>query len=294
MQQTPKSLRLHIGIFGRTNVGKSSFLNMVAGQDVAITSPVPGTTTDVVEKPMELLPLGPVVFLDTAGLDDDSELGERRLERTRRALDRSDMAIVMTEPGVWGEFEENAVVSLKAGNKPFILVVNKADEGILDPVFQQKLLRVTDKVLVCSSITLARRDVFVHELKHLLIKVCPEDLLRPLALVGDLVPKNGVVVLVIPIDKEAPKGRVILPQVQVLRDALDNDIASFVVKEQDLAGMIAKLRMPPDLVVCDSQVVDTMVRETPAGVACTTFSILLRVSRGILMNSRAARRISRR
>lgn len=282
MQQTPKSLRLHIGIFGRTNVGKSSFLNMVAGQDVAITSPVPGTTTDVVEKPMELLPVGPVVFLDTAGLDDDSVLAGRRLERTRKAMDRSDVAIIVTEPGVWEDFEKNIIAELRSRKKPFIVVVNKADGGGIDVGFQAILKGVTDDLLVCSSVVPGKRDVFVHELKRLLVKVCPEELMRPLLLVGDLVPSGGTVVLVIPIDKEAPKGRVILPQVQVLRDALDHDIASLVVKENELARHIAGLKTPPDLVVCDSQVVDKMVQDTPEGVACTTFSILLARFKGDL------------
>jgi [FeFe] hydrogenase H-cluster maturation GTPase HydF len=282
MQQTPKSLRLHIGIFGRTNVGKSSFLNMIAGQDVAITSPVPGTTTDVVEKPMELLPVGPVVFLDTAGLDDVSLLAERRLERTRKAMDRCDVAIVITEPGVWKDFEKNITAELKARKKPFIVVVNKVDGGSIDAPFQAVLKDVTDDLLVCSSIVPGRRDAFVHELKRLLIKVCPEELMRPLLLVGDLVPPGGMVVLVIPIDKEAPKGRVILPQVQVLRDALDHDIASLIVKENELARDIARLNVPPDLVVCDSQVVDKMVAHTPEGVACTTFSILFARFKGDL------------
>ncbi len=281
MQTTPKSLRLHIGLFGRTNVGKSSFLNMVAGQDVAITSPVAGTTTDVVEKPMELLPLGPVVFLDTAGLDDDSLLAERRLERTRRALERSDIAILITEPGVWGGFENTLAQELRRMKKPFLVVVNKADQ-VKNAPWPDAWKNMKEPVLVCSSTETGQRDRYVHELKALLIQICPDDLLRPLALIGDLVPKGGVAVLVIPIDKEAPKGRVILPQVQVLRDALDHDIASFVVKEHGLSGMIAKLKEPPALVICDSQVVDTMVKDTPQDVPCTTFSILFARFKGDL------------
>ncbi len=284
MQTTPKSLRLHIGIIGRINVGKSSFLNMVAGQDVAITSSVPGTTTDVVEKPMELLPLGPVTFLDTAGLDDDSALAGNRIERTRRALAQSDMAIIVTVPGVWGAFEEDIVRELKGAKKPFIIVVNKQDQGALDPAFAERLQGVTTQVLACSSvgISAAMRDTYVHALKKALIAICPPELLMPLLLVGDLVPPGGVVVMVIPIDKEAPKGRIILPQVQAIRDALDHDIASFVVQEKELPAMIGKLKAPPDLVVCDSQVVDRMVKDTPAGVACTTFSILLARFKGDL------------
>lgn len=275
MQTTPKSLRLQIGIFGRTNVGKSSFLNMVAGQDVAITSAVPGTTTDVVEKVMELLPVGPVVFLDTGGLDDSSELGGRRIEKTRKVFDRSDVTVLILEADQWTNYEDEVVREAEQRKSPMILAVNKSDLCAPSAVFLEKLRKITSRVLVCSSMDRASRDANVHLLKQYLLEVCPDDFLTAPSLLGDLIPRGGLAILIIPIDFEAPKGRIILPQVQAIRDALDHDSMTLVVKESEYKAALAKLASPPDLVVCDSQVVDRMVAETPPGVKCTTFSILL-------------------
>jgi [FeFe] hydrogenase H-cluster maturation GTPase HydF len=282
VQTVPKSLRLQIGIFGRTNVGKSSFLNMIAGQDVAITSPVPGTTTDVVEKPMELLPIGPVVFLDTAGLDDSSLLGEKRLERTRRALDRSDIALLLVEPDAWGIEEDAAVREFKGKTKPFVVVVNKSDLKMPSKAFTEEIGRFTDKVVVASSVDTSAREQLLVDLKRAMIQLCPEDFLRPPALIGDLLPSGGTAVLIVPIDLQAPKGRLILPQVQTIRDALDNDAATIVVKEREYAAVLRNLKRPPDIVVCDSQVVMKMAADTPADVKCTTFSILFARFKGDL------------
>lgn len=282
MQTAPKSLRLQIGLFGRMNTGKSSFLNMVVGQDVAITSPVPGTTTDVVEKTMELLPIGPVVFLDTAGLDDVSALGDQRLQRTRRALDRSDVVILLTEAGGWGPVEEAFARDAQGRKKPLAVVVNKADLDPPDEAFLSSLRAVTPRVLVASSVEPGKRDGQVHALKRLLIGMCPEDFLRPPPLLGDLVPSGGLAVLVVPIDLEAPKGRIILPQVQAIRDVLDADASVLVVKERELSAALRNLRCPPDLVVGDSQVVLKMVADVPSGVKCTTFSILFARFKGDL------------
>jgi [FeFe] hydrogenase H-cluster maturation GTPase HydF len=275
MEKTPKSLRLQIGIFGRTNVGKSSFLNMVAGQDVAITSPVPGTTTDVVEKVMELLPVGPVVFLDTGGMDDASVLGAKRIERTRKVFDRADVSLLILEAGEWTQFEEEVVREAAVRKSPLILVVNKSDLQTPSGLFLEGLKQKTSRVLVCSSTDRARRDEYVNLLKQYLLEVCPEDFLTAPAMLGDIMPKGGLAILIIPIDFEAPKGRIILPQVQAIRDALDHDSMTLVVKESEYTAALAKLKTLPDLVVCDSQVVDRMVAETPQGVRCTTFSILL-------------------
>jgi [FeFe] hydrogenase H-cluster maturation GTPase HydF len=283
MQTTPKSLRLNIGIFGRTNTGKSTFLNMVAGQDVAITSAVPGTTTDVVEKTMELLPLGPVVFLDTAGMDDVSVLAEKRVERTRRALLRSDVAVIMVEPGIWGESEEGLVRELRENKKPFLALVNKVDLGRPSESFLKKLERVEVPYLECSSISSGGRDRFLDQFKRLVLSLAPQDLVQAPSLIGDLIPPGGIAVLVVPIDLQAPKGRLILPQVQAIRDALDNDAAVMVVKEREYAHMLTQLKRPPDLVVCDSQAVMKVTADTPADVRCTTFSILFARFKGDLL-----------
>ena len=283
MIKTPKSLRLQIGLFGRTNVGKSSFLNLVAGQDVAITSPIAGTTTDVVEKSMELLPLGPVVFLDTAGLDDRSALAEARLKKTVKIFDRSDVITLMVEPNSWTDYEERTIGEAKKREIPLIVVVNKID---LDPPsadFIKEVHSKTCRVLSCSSVDFDHRDPVINQYKKFLIEVCPEDFLKPPPLVGDLLPEAGLAVLIVPIDLEAPKGRLILPQVQTIREALDFDASVMVVKEKEYAHSLTNLKIPPHLVICDSQVVLKMVAETPEGIPCTTFSILFARNKGDLV-----------
>lgn len=282
MISTPKSLRLQIGIFGRTNVGKSSFLNFIAGQDVAITSPVAGTTTDVVEKSMELLPVGPVVFLDTAGLDDVSVLSELRLKKTAKIFDRADVITLITEADSWTEYERKTVSEAAARKIPLIIVINKADLKSPGAAFTDKMLKITPRVMSCSSLNFKQtiadkgntRDASVDKYKRFLLETCPEDFLKPPMLMGDLVPKGGIAVLIMPIDKEAPKGRLILPQVQTIRDVLDNDGMSLVVKETEYLASLKGLTKQPDIVVCDSQVVQRMVKETPPSVKCTTFSII--------------------
>lgn len=285
MDKTPKSLRLHIGLFGRTNVGKSSFLNMVAGQDVAIVSPVPGTTTDVVEKVMELLPVGPVVFLDTAGINDRSELGALRVEKTAKVFERADLIVMLAESDVWGEYEEDIIARARSRGQPLIVVVNKTDIRPLSAAFRKTLAEKAVSFMECVSTDAARRDVFVHAFKQLVIDSCPEDFLKPLPLAGDLLPAGGTAVLIVPIDLEAPKGRLILPQVQTIRDCLDNDAAALVVKEREYSHILQNLRRPPDLVICDSQVVLKMVADTPENIPCTTFSILFARLKGDLVEA---------
>ena len=284
MKTTPKSLRLHIGLFGRTNVGKSSFLNMVAGQDVALTSPIPGTTTDVVEKTMELLPVGPVVFLDTGGVDDSSVLGKGRVSRTKRAVVRTDVAVLLLEANQWTPYEEEILSEFSAKKVPVIAVVNKADVAAPSADFLEMLRGRVRHVLTCSSavFTGPERDRTVHAFKQALLDVCPDSLIAAPKLLGDLVPPGGMVVLIIPIDKEAPKGRLILPEVQALRDALDHGHVVAVTRETEYKALLARLNRAPDLVVCDSQVVDLMVAETPREVKCTTFSTLFARFKGDL------------
>jgi [FeFe] hydrogenase H-cluster maturation GTPase HydF len=285
MKRTPKSLRLHIGVFGRTNVGKSSFLNMVSGQDVSITSPVAGTTTDVVEKTMELLPVGPVVFLDTGGLDDVSELAVKRIEKTGKIFRRADIICLVLEAGQWGPFEDKVVEEASRAGIPVIGVINKSD--LEYPREEHKLMvgRRTSGVIVVSSVTASKRDEYLAELKKLLIDLCPEDFIKPPPLIGDLLPAGGVAVLIVPIDLQAPKGRLILPQVQVLRDVLDADAMTMVVKEREYRHALSLFRKTPDLAVCDSQVVMKMVADTPPDMKCTTFSILFSRYKGDLEES---------
>ncbi len=290
MNTTPKALRLHVGIFGRTNVGKSSFLNYISDQPAAIVSPLPGTTTDVVEKAMELLPLGPVLFLDTAGLDDVSPLAALRLDKTNKAFTRCDVVTLVTEAGVWGEFEAALAQKARAQNTKVIVVINKSDQTLPDAPFLDKVRQSGDYLLVCSTHDLAVRASVVNEYKRLLIQACPDEFTDAPVLLGDLVRPGGLAVMVVPIDLEAPKGRLILPQVQAIRDVLDSDAATLIVKEREYASVLAQLKIAPDIVVCDSQVVLKMTADTPLSVKCTTFSILFSRYRGDLVE--AARAVS--
>ncbi len=272
MQKTPKSLRLHIALFGRTNVGKSSFLNLVAGQDVAIVSSQPGTTTDVVEKPMELLPIGPVVFLDTAGIDDTTALGEKRIGRTEKVFDRADVILLLHEGDQVTEFEASVEARAEEKKIPVIKIANKADlANVVDPAF-----------LSCNSMDWASRDQILAALKAELLRICPDEFITPPPLMGDLVKPGGLAMLVVPIDLQAPKGRLILPQVSTIRDALDNDAATLVCKEREYAHMLSLLKQKPDVAICDSQMVLKMVADTPPEIPCTTFSILFARLKGDL------------
>jgi [FeFe] hydrogenase H-cluster maturation GTPase HydF len=282
MQETPKANRLNIAIFGRTNVGKSSLMNMLIGQDYAITSPVAGTTTDVVEKACELLPLGPVLFLDTAGVDDISELAQLRLNKTRKIYDRADVILLVTEPDAWTAFEDE--VLLKAGeNKiPVIVIINKTDLVKPELGFLENIRGKNSRVVEVSSIGSYDRDVYVNAVKQQLIDVAPDDFIEPPRLIGDLVNPGGIAVLVVPIDLQAPKGRLILPQVQTIRDTLDNDAAAFVVKERELSAMLSKLNRKPDVVVTDSQAILKVSADVPRDIRLTTFSILFARQKGDL------------
>ncbi|HPX47850.1 MAG TPA: GTP-binding protein, partial [Treponemataceae bacterium] len=232
MTETPKSLRVHIGIFGRANAGKSSLLNLIAGQSLAIVSEIAGTTTDVVRKSMELAPLGPVAFLDTAGIDDQSNLGEQRTAKTLEALASSDIVLVVAPPGQWGLFEQQIADKARAQNTPVIPVVTKIDLQPADPDWLNRIeAECGTKALAVSCAQAASdhavREQFLNRLASALLAVCPESLLSPPPLLGDLISRAEktatappVAVLVVPVDSGAPKGRLILPQVQAIRDAL--------------------------------------------------------------------------
>lgn len=271
LQSTPKSLRLQIALLGRVNAGKSSFLNLVAGQQVAITSEVAGTTTDVVEKTQELLPIGPVVWLDTAGLGDDTELGEKRMEKTQKVLDRADVVVLVCEGNRIGAEEQTVIDEASKRKLPLIKVFNKAD-----------IYPCGEDGIKVNSMDKNSRNSVLNQLKTALIKVVPEEFINTPALLGDLVPPHSTIVMIMPIDKEAPKGRIIMPQVHAIRDALDYDNIVIVVKENEYKQALANLKQKPDLVVCDSQVVDKMVNETPLDIKCTTFSILFARLKGDL------------
>ncbi len=283
LNKTPRSSRLHVGIFGRTNVGKSTFLNMVAGQDVSITSKQPGTTTDVVEKQMELQPLGPLVFFDTGGLDDDSTLAGERIAKARHTLAGVDVAVLVLEPNSWGDFEEELLEEFEQHEVPYLLVVNKIDHESPEPDFQQKLEKKSEQeVIYVSSLAERGETDYVDQFKRQLIEICPEDFLDPPTLIGDLIFPGGLILLVVPIDLEAPKGRLILPQVQTIRNALDNEAAVLTVKDNGYKEILERIGVSPELVVCDSQSVELVGNQTPVDIPFTTFSILFARRKGNL------------
>lgn len=279
MREAPKGVRLHIGIFGRRNVGKSSLLNALTGQAAAIVSDAPGTTTDPVEKTLEMAPLGPVVFIDTAGIDDVGDLGELRMARTVQAMDRTDIAILTTEGGVWDVFEENISAMLGERGIPFLTLVNKSD--LMAPDAERPgLLRNAGRPALDVSATTGHGLGAVREA---LVKLAPEDWFEPPRLLGDLLPAGELAMLIVPIDLGAPKGRLILPQVQAIRDILDSDASCMVVKERELREAYARLTSMPKLAVCDSQVVLKAAGDTPLDVPLTTFSILMARFKGDLV-----------
>ena len=277
-QKTPKGFRLHIGLFGRRNVGKSSLLNAMTRQSVSIVSDTAGTTTDPVEKPMELLPIGPVLFIDTAGIDDVGSLGQMRVERTHQVFDRTDVGVIVAAEGVWGQFEEGILDQLKQRQIPAIAVFNKID--LADPP-ADVIAELTDaKIPIVRSAAVEGRGI--GELREALIAQAPEEFINAPAILGDLIPPGELAVLVVPIDLEAPKGRLILPQVQSIRDVLDCDSYCMIVKERELRDALDRLKRPPAIVVTDSQAFLKVAADTPPEIPMTSFSILFARCKGDL------------
>ncbi|MCD8139892.1 MAG: [FeFe] hydrogenase H-cluster maturation GTPase HydF [Planctomycetaceae bacterium] len=273
MTATPKGFRLHLGIFGKRNVGKSTLLNLVAGQDVSIVSATPGTTTDTVEKAMEFIPMGPVVWLDTAGLDDEGAVGDLRAAAARKTLERIDVAIIMFV-GSWSAFEEALRADFAARGVPVVVVANKLDQVPLD---RASLPPGVEPVPMIAS-----RGEGVEAFRQAVLAAAPAEYVESPVILRDLVPPGSCVVLVTPIDKEAPKGRLILPQVQALRDALDGDCRAVVCKENGLRDTLADLRTPPTLVVTDSQAFKDVAAIVPPEIPLTGFSVLYARAKGDL------------
>jgi len=278
MQSTPKSNRLQIGIFGRRNVGKSALMNALTRQNVSIVSDIAGTTTDPVEKPMELLPLGPVLFIDTAGVDDEGFLGAQRIERTRKIFDRVDLGVLVTDGQNWNEYEDELLAELHKRDIPAIVVFNKSDLASPAPQLLEQLQE--RKIPVVN--TVATDGTGILELRAALIAAVPAAYLDAPTIIGDLVKPGELAGRVVPIDKEAPKGRLILPQVQTIRDLLDSDAGCIVVKERELRPALNNLKQPPAVVVTDSQAFLKVVADTPDDVPMTSFSILFARHKGDL------------
>ncbi len=265
-----KSFRLHIGIFGRRNAGKSSILNAITSQEVSIVSEIAGTTTDPVEKPMELLPLGPVLFIDTAGIDDSGALGEKRIQKTMQVFDRTELGLIIAKADEWGDFEETILKELKDRDIPVIVVFNKCDLAPSINCLSKSFSGEKIPVVETSALT----GFGIQELRQAILKYAPDDFINRPSIVSDLVGPGEMAVLVVPIDKEAPKGRLILPQVNTIRDLLDADSFCVVVKERELREVFTRFTKPPKLVVTDSQAFLKVAADTPHEIPLTSFSIL--------------------
>lgn len=270
LNDTPGSSRVHIGFFGRRNAGKSSVVNAVTGQDLAVVSDTKGTTTDPVLKSMELLPLGPVVIIDTPGYDDEGSLGALRVKKTKQVLNKTDIAVlVMDAQAPKGPCEEELLSLFKEKEIPFLTVCNKAD-----------LLKTKPESGGSELYVSAKEGTGILELKERLGALAPKE--GNVRLVADLIAPKDLVVLVTPIDSAAPKGRLILPQQQAIRDVIDAGAAAVVVRETELKETLASLGKQPSLVVTDSQAFDRVAKDTPEEIPLTSFSILMARYKGIL------------
>lgn len=278
MNTTPNSERIRISIFGRRNAGKSSLLNAILGQEHAIVSPVPGTTTDLVQKAMELLPLGPVLLVDTPGLDDDQEqIGALRIKRTQEELRRTDIAIVVTtaSTGV-GDLERSLISELRARAVAFVVVVNKLDE---EPLSKDIATKIGAELAAPLFMVSAKTGEGINAFKEALAQQKPDE---PVSqhIIGDRLQAGDVAILVTPIDKAAPKGRLILPQVQTIRDLLDCGCNALVCQVPELANMLKQLNTPPAIVITDSQAFAEVQAIVPEGIWLTSFSILMAQYKG--------------
>ncbi len=280
METTPRGMRLHIAIFGRRNVGKSSLINALTNQDIALVSPMAGTTTDPVHKAMEILPIGPVEIIDTAGIDDEGFLGRLRVKKTMEVLNKTDLAVLVIDPALGvGEFEHRLKQTIEGKGIPVVMAVSKADT----PDYSEKAVREWERelggpIVAISSVT----GSGLEELKQHMIKAAPRHFEEP-SIISDLLQPGELAILVVPIDTAAPKGRLILPQVQTLRDLLDHDMMGLVVKERELRLAFQYLSVKPKIVVTDSQAFQKVAADTPDDVLMTSFSILMARYKGDLV-----------
>ena len=280
MNQTPISERVHIALLGKRNAGKSSLINALTGQDIALVSSVKGTTTDPVYKAMELLPLGPVVFIDTAGLDDVGELGELRKKKSIEVLNKSDLAIVVFDSEIdFSDFDTDVVLQVKERKIPVIGVINKIDKKKISEVLHREYEDTLGIKLYQVS---AQNGEGISDLKKAIIEAVPSDDSK-FTIVGDLVSPGDFIVLVVPIDKSAPKGRLILPQQQTIRDILESDAIAIVTKEFELKETLESLKKKPRMVITDSQVFLKVAADTPKDIPLTSFSILFARHKGNLL-----------
>ena len=282
MNETPSADRVHIGFFGRRNAGKSSIVNKVTGQELAVVSDVKGTTTDPVSKAMELLPMGPVVIIDTPGIDDEGHLGELRVRKAKQVLNRVDVAVLVVDATVGKtSVDEELIRIFKEKEIPYLVVYNKADllktKDGNQFSSENKLNQNAEQSIYASAVT----GQNIYELKERIASLAVTDELK-LRLVGDLLEPSDFAILVVPIDKAAPKGRLILPQQQTIRDVLEAGAAAIVIKEDELSNTLETLGKKPKLVITDSQVFAKVSKETPEDIWLTSFSILFARFKGNL------------
>jgi len=276
LNKTAQSERLHIAFIGKRNAGKSSLMNKFIGQDLAIVSEIPGTTTDPVKKAMELLTFGPVVLIDTAGIDDIGELGQKRISKTIQIISEADFALIILDSQVrLSEKERSLIEHLKTLELPFLCVINKSDLGI-----NYELIEELDSLGLKHHSVSCITGESIYDLKEKVIKMLPDG--EDPSLVGDLIKQHDIIVLVVPIDLGAPKGRLIMPQVQTIRESLDEDAIVVVAKDKELRAALSKLSEPPKLVVTDSQAIMRVVADVPDDIPLTTFSILMARYKGDL------------
>ncbi|MGN0352640.1 MAG: [FeFe] hydrogenase H-cluster maturation GTPase HydF [Roseburia sp.] len=291
LNETPSSNRLHIGVFGKTNSGKSSFINAFTKQEVSIVAEVAGTTTDPVYKPMEILPLGPCVIIDTAGFADETELGERRMEKTKLAADKTDIAVILfaadewsraknTKQSIFEQFpeEQGWYQIFKEKKTPVLFVVNKTDLSEDGEAFAEALKRETKEEVICVS---AKNGDGIEQAKEALIRLMPENFGEEF-ITGNLVKEDDLVLLVMPQDIQAPKGRLILPQVQTLRELLDKKCLVMSVTTDKLVSVLKILNQPPKLIITDSQVFGYVYENKPKESMLTSFSVLFAAYKGDL------------
>ena len=271
LNSTPSADRIHIGIFGRRNAGKSSIINAITGQNLAIVSDIKGTTTDPVLKAMELLPLGPVVLIDTPGLDDEGELGELRIKKAYQILNKTDIALLVVDSSIGMTIEDEKILSrIQNKNIPYLIVYNKCD------IFAEAASQSDNTISVSAS-----TGTHIHELKEWIAALAPKSA-DSLPIVRDLLKSNDFVVLVVPIDSSAPKGRLILPQQQTIRDILEAGAVSVVVKDTELKETLNNLGKKPTLVITDSQAFKEVAKIVPEDIPLTSFSILFARHKGDL------------
>lgn len=281
LNATPSSERVHIGIFGKRNAGKSSLINAITGQNLAIVSEAKGTTTDPVYKAMELLPLGPVMIIDTPGIDDEGVLGNLRIQKAYQVLNKTDIALVIIDAAVGPSAEDLRLIKrINTKKIPLLIVINKCETINEDKKTAYQALLPNGKLLFVS----AEQKLNIFELKEAIAQTVPADENKA-QIIADLLSPSDFVVLVVPIDSAAPKGRLILPQQQTIRDILEADAAAIVVKENELTNTLQNLGKRPKLIITDSQVFKKVAAETPADILLTSFSILFARYKGNLQTA---------